>query len=308
MIKNLLLVMRLAMMVLLLCACNNDIFIVTDDLEDDTHVLLEGDGGEWSAAYSRHGLKRIIFDYSYGYDEYLTYYDVKGNPVEADIDPLILKSIVYENPLRHYSIVFDGDMIYITSHYNASSADSFDLRLVYDSGTTKSINVQVEEGAQVEMTFWKHSGDLIINENIEHESRRTSLTNNSSLVQKLEIMPYLDARCSDVVSPAGQWAFGLYLTMPMLAYHNNDWVWIVYDDIRLGHKRNFVPSWSADDKIVVEVPPYKKAIVTYTLNYSLAKEDGMLQLHFPGDDRFYEEEVTWTSIYATGYDYEVEYE
>ncbi|MDE6340980.1 MAG: hypothetical protein K2K93_01555 [Muribaculaceae bacterium] len=308
MIRTLLNLSWIVSIVLLVSACNDSIFVDDTDLPDDTHVLLEGDGGEWSAAYSRHGLKRILFDYSYGYDEYLTYYDVNENPVEADIDPSQLKSIVYENPLRHYSIVFDGDMIYITSHYNASFADSFDLRLVYDSGTTKSINVQVEQGAQVERGFWQPSGDLKINENIEHETHRSSLTNNSSLVQKLEIMPYLDARCSDVANPAGQWALGLNLTMPMLSYHNDEWVWILYDDIRLGHKRIFVSSWSADDKIVVEVPPHKKAIVTYTLNYSLATEAGKVQFHFPNDDRYYEEEVTWISIYATGYDYKVEYE
>jgi len=294
---------------LLISGCNNDIFIENSDLPAHTTIAIYGDGGGWSSPFSRDGLTRIYIDYAPDEIKYVTYYSVDGGIAEADCQPSRLQSIVYETPVLYYSIGFAGDMVYFYSDYNVSETVSFRLCFDYDYGVSKYIDVTIREGERMQqVSGWNLSGSMIIKENHDKTTHITSLTNNSKLVQKLEILPFSESVCCDVVSPADQWAKMLTLTIPMLTFDGQDWVWVENDDIRLGMRRNFVPTRYLNKKITVEVPPETKATVTYTLYYALACQKGVLHLFNPVVGQDFEEEVTWSSIYATHYDYTVKYE
>lgn len=310
MIKKSALCLTATLIVLFAPGCNDDIFVDADDLPDFTDLSIDGDGGEWSSAFSRKGLTRIsVNDHSSNIiSEYYTYYGLNGGVVGPDCPLSELGSIVYENPLKFFSIGFRGDMIYITSHYNASRASQIRLRLSYDYGATKDINVTFTEGEPLSLRAWELSGDLNLEENFREESRSTSFTNGTSLSQKFEIRPFLDSRCNDVAMPADPWARGLDMKLPMPAFNGNDWEWREYDNIRLGESRHFSPAWAMGEKLTVDVPAGAKAKVTYTFHYTRVTQSGYLFLYNKAADQTFKEDVNWTSIYATSYDYTVEYE
>ena len=295
--------------VVIISSCNSELFIDDIDLPDVSDVTIEGDGGEWSTAFSRKGLSRIRIDYSSHDKEYVRYFSVEGPEVDADCPASELGSIVYENPKTFYSIGFVGEMMYLTSHYNASDYDMFTIYMDYDYGVTKSINVTLTEGEKLQLVTWIPTGNMRIEENISKSvTYTTSLTNNSSLTQKLETYPLLDSRCSDMVMPSEYWANGIVVDLPIPTFNGIDWEWREYKDVRLGERRDFSPNQSLNHKISVEVPAYSKAKISYTLNYSRATQEGFISLSNPVDDRSCETPVTWTSVYATSYEYAVEYE
>lgn len=295
---------------LLLTTCNNEIFIESENLPDVTYITLDGNGGEWSSAFSRKGLTSIYVnpEDSSVDAQYLEYYGVNGDKVDGSCPFDELREIQYDTPVRHYSIGFYGGMIYITCHYNVLSEKSIRVYLEYDYGMTKTINVTMTEGKPIELGFWMSEGEPDLDLDFEKIPHRTSYTNNSSLTQKLQLDPFADARCSDQVIPEDSWAVGLTFDMPMPTYVFQEWAWEEYEGIRLGERRSFPQTVYAQDRLTVEVPPYTKATVTYTINYSRFTRMGTISLYNPVDDSWYDEEVTWTAVYATSYDYTVDYE
>ena len=108
---------------------------------------------------------------------------------------------IYHTPLLEYSIGFNGNMIYIDSQYNVSSETTVVFDLEHDYGMTKTINVKLTEGEQLQFVFCQPKGEPTIEENFEKLTHTRSLTNNGPIAQKLEIMPFLDSRCSDFKDP-----------------------------------------------------------------------------------------------------------
>ena len=84
------------------------------------------------------------------------------------------------------------------------------------------------------MVFWETSGSLKLEEDFSQSVHATSMTNNSSITQKLELNPFLDSKCSDMVMPADNWASGATVDIPMLTYDGSEWTWKEYKDIELG--------------------------------------------------------------------------
>lgn len=289
-------------------ACNNDIFTENQDLPEITNITIDGDGGEWSSVLSLKGLTHIYIDYGSKDIEYVRYYGANGSEVNPDCSPTELKSIVYENPKTYYSIDIVGEMIYILSYYNASPYTSFTLRLDYESGVNKFVYVTITEGKKLQMFLWEPTGDLVL-EKIGEKTHRTSFTNNSSIAQRLEIKPFLESTCFDMLTPTDNWALNLTVDIPMLTFNGQEWEWRELKDIILGDRRNFTPSqYFFDDKITVEVPANTKAIVTYKLNYTQATQDGFITFYNIVAEQNFKTPVVWNSVYATSYEYDVEYE
>lgn len=297
---------------ILLCvftsACNNDIFVDVSDLPDVTDVSISGNGAQWSTVLPRNGLTGIRINYSTDEQEYVRYYNKNRQETDADCPASELGSIVYENPKTFYSIGFSGDMIYINSNYNAALYTEFSIQLDYGSYTTKTVNVIITQGEKLRYLYSIPKGELKLDENFGVNTRVTSLSNKSSLTQKLEIMPFLESKCSDMVTPEESWAKKLILDMPMLAFNGEGWDYKVYKDIVLGDLRYFTPSQYFDKKITVDVPANTKAKVTYTLHYTQAVQNGTISLYNSVIDRTFEVPVKWTSVYATNFEYTLDYE
>ena len=298
----------LMMLALLTSACNGDIFIDAEDLPDVTALVIEGDGGQWSSAFSRKGLVRIHLDSDE--KEFVTYYGRDGKTVDADCPPSELESIVYETPKRYYTIGFEGDMVYITSYYNASYAVSVMLSFDYEYGATKVIHLTLTEGERLEMVSWTLSGPMKLEENFGKSTHVASFTNNGPLAQQFGIMPFLQSNCSRETMPSDFWAHGLILDMPVPVYNFDDgkWEWREYENIMLGDRMDgFIPEYFGH-KLMVDVPANTTVKVSYTLNYSRAIQKGVLQFYNAAAKQNFETTVTWTSVYAVSYDYTVEYE
>lgn len=295
---------------LIVSSCNNAIFIESENLPDVTDITLDGNGEQWSSAFSRKGLTRIYVnpEDSSVDAQYLKYYGVNGNVVDASCLFDELKDIQYDTPCLYYSVGCYGGMLYIACHYNVLPERNIRVYLEYDYGMTKVINVKMTEGKPIEMEFDMTRGEPTVEWDFEKTTHRTSFTNNSSLTQKLQLDPFANSRCSDQVIPEDSWALGLTFDISMPTYVFHEWAWTQYEGIRLGEGRTFPQTVYEQDRLKVEVPPYTKATVTYTLNYSRFTQKGYMVLYNPVEDRRFEEDVTWTAVYATSYDYTVNYE
>lgn len=290
-------------------SCNKDVFVENDDLPQHTEVTLEGDGGQWSVPFSRNGLTHIyIIDCPENEKQYLTYLNLKGDLTGSYCDASDLKSINFENPARWYSFGFAGDMLYFSSNYNASTPYTVNLILEYNFGVDKLISINLTEGKPLRLDFYSPFGRIEIEEDIDQITRTTGLVNNSQLTQKLEIMPFSEAFCMDEITAEEAWADGLVSRMPMLIYDGHQWTWEEYDDIRIGEVRQFIPEEFSDKKITVNVPPNKTARVTYTLHYTRNRTEGEVGFYNPVADYLFHTNVTWTAVYATSFDYKVDYE
>lgn len=289
-------------------SCNQDVFVSGGDLPAHTEVTVEGDGGQWSVPFSRNGLTHIyIVDCPENEKQYLTYLNVKGDLTGSYCDASDLKSINFENPARWYSFEFEGDMLYFSSNYNASTPYTVNLHLDYNFGVTKLISINLTEGKPLRLDYYSPFGKTEIEEDIEI-TRSTRLVNNSHLTQKLEIMPFSEAFCMDEITAEEAWADGLVSRLPMLIFDGHQWIWEEYDDIRIGEWRNFTPDKFSDQKIIVNVTPYKTARVTYTLHYTRNRTDGEISFYNSVVDYSFRTNVTWTAVYATSFDYKVDYE
>lgn len=307
--KRILSILALGIAAMLMPACNGDIFIDGDELPDVTTLVIEGDGGQWSSAFSRKGLASI---YCESNDKaYLTYYGINGGVVDADCPPSELKSIVYQSPVKFYEIGFEGDMAYFTSHYNASFDDNvLLLRFVYDYGAVKTIHIALTAGERLHLVGWTLSGAMDLEENFHKTTYKESFTNNGPLAQKLELMPFLRSYCSGEAIPSDTWAYGLALDMPMPEYNfdGEEWEWREDEYVRLGYVTgNLTPRYFGH-KLIIDVPAGATAKLSCTLNYTRAIQKGTLQFYNATADVYFETAVTWASVYPVSYDYEVEYE
>ena len=312
MIKSILKILPI-LILFALQACNDDVFIEDSGIRDlsgrpsSARITLDGNGEEWTALFSRKGLKRICVDHMSGSMD-LVYYGADGI-VDKDCPPSDLEAILYDTPLRYFSINFSEKMIYIRCYFNTLSETSFTLALEYDDGKKTSIDVTITPGEPYRFIMDVLSGSEIIEENVEQMTHRTIFANNTSISQKLEVYPYRDSYCSDVVIPADEWAEGIVLNdMRMPTFSGKEWMWYHYDDICLGTTRTFAPELYDDEKFVVEVPANTVATVTYTLHYSRYIHEGYVMLYNPIDDHTIEEDVCWNSVYPVDYDYTVEFE
>ncbi len=292
-----------------LTSCNNDIFIDAEPLPDTTEITLEGDGGSWSTTIPRDGLKKITMYNLYRDTKgYLTYYDHKDNKVNPDCPVSELGAIIFENPAQHYIISFYGKKLSINSYYNCYPKDYIVLLLEYDYGGTKKIHITFTEGKQLDF-FCVPEGEMTVEDNFEEISHRTAFTNNSSLTQKFEIYPYINCNCSYEVIPEYSWSKKMLIdNMAIPTYTGKEWLLVDHKTIYLGDRFSFSPSRYIYDKITVDVPPYTKATVNYTLHYSRAYETGKFIITNVVAERQFEMSYKTTSIYATKYDYTVEYE
>ncbi len=294
---------------LLFSGCNNDIFIDAQPLPSSSEITVEGDGGSWSTIIPRDGLTSIKMYNPYrDTDGYVTYYDRNNNSINSDCPADELGAIVLENPAQYYVISFYGRKLSIDSYYNCYPTDYIILLLEYDYSGTKEIRVTFTEGKPLNFVTIP-IGEMTVEEDIEAISHRTSFTNNSSLTQTFEVYPFINCNCSHIVIPDESWANKYEVNdMEIPTYTGEEWELHGNYQIRLGERRTFSPSGYVYDKISVDVPPYKKAIVNYTLHYSRATQAGKFYINNVVFDQEYEMGYQSVAIYATRYDYTVDYE
>lgn len=296
-------------LVLAVTGCNSDIFVDAVDLPSFTETTIEGDGGQWKTPFVREGLVSIAIDpETSAVKRYFRYFNSDGREVDAECPASDLRQIVYENQAQFYSIGFDKSMIYVNSNYNALEEIEMRLWLEYDSGATKCIVLTITAGEPLEFVGAWYDGEIEVEDNVKQTSRTFSLSNNSHLTQNMEIHPYRDAGASDFVVPEESWAYLLTCDMPVLTYTSAGWERVWVPDITLGQPREFKPLELETEMFTVEVPPFMKAKVVYTLHYSRASQGGNLLYFNKESDQQFEVGFTCKAAYPTSCEYTVEYE
>lgn len=199
-------------------------------------------------------------------------------------------------------------MLYIHSQYNALDTARAILRLEYDYGITRYMHITISAGDPLQITMATFDGQMTIEEDFEQGFHRKSLVNNSNIAQKLTVMPYLSSQCSDIVEPSEEWIDGHGIDMAVPAYDGKEWTLREFSNLTLACRRTFAPSRYATEEFSIDVPANTKATVEYVLHYSRATQKGNIWCYNRQSQQQIMVPFTATSIYATSYEYKVNYE
>lgn len=295
---------------MILSACDNEIFIDEDNLGPVTDITLDQADNRWGSYYRTKGLTRIFLnpeDSSIDHN-YITYYAVDGTATNSPCPADELARIDFKSPLLHYSINLEGRMMVITYYYNISTEKTARICFDYDNGVTKIINLTLAAGQPIQLIFATPSGDPEISEYPDKTSRTTTLINTGRSSKTFSLDPFAESESSVQVIPADSWAVGLTFNMALPAFTGHEWEWTEFKDITLGSQQTLTPHYYNSEKISVELPPNSQAKVTITLTYSTYTRQGTLELLNPVNKDLFEEEIVWTSVYPTKYDYTINYE
>lgn len=288
--------------------CNSDIFLDEDDLPANTSVTLEGDGGEWSSRFFRKGLTGIDLISGISWSNYLRFYDSDGKPVDSDCPLSKLGSIVYDTPLRYYSIGFTKDRIYLRSDYNASGNDEIVLVLKYDNEPDKYIRINITAGKPLQCLRTQFTGQLQLEDNFDKIIKTETFTNNGPVEQRLDIRPYVSVKAELTVRPMNSWANYLDVGMSLPYFNGKDWIYKDLSGIVLGGQQYFLPSELRDESFSVTVPAGAKAIVRWDVNFTRATQGGILHFYNETSGLYSEASFSCVALYPVSYNYTVTYE
>lgn len=290
-----------------LSGCNGDIFVDSEVLPEISKITIEGDGGEWSTPISRKGLVRMYIKVDYDEEKYVNYFDVNNKITDETCPASDLENIIYENPIRYYSISFYGDMLYISSWYNAAEEKHFGVYLEYDYGV-KQIDVTVSKGTPLQFLYQiPTSQEIEVEEDIETISHSISFSNGSSITQFFNVYPYAETSATCMIKTDAEWANGLMSEQLVPIYHF-EWMWTNMTDCVIGKSFSFLPEQLLDFYFIISVQPGQKATVNYDMHYSKATDASTLVYYNTVSDVQYEVPVETTCVCPSVYDHKVIFE
>lgn len=306
-IKQLLASLAWISILLMAPACNSEVFLDEPDIPEETSLTIEGDGGEATVSIPTKALKCISLDLMSEAEKYCTYYNLQNEPVGRDVAPSQLGSIVYETNSIALKIIKNGLQITIRSICNTNEFTyHYTLRLEYDYGM-RFINFDITPGQPMTLLGIEYDPQLHVIDDGRIVTSHTRYTNNSSLPQTIEVMPYLNRYAMTLVEPApdGMWANHETLTMKVPVYNAGTWELAEREGVKIGETLQYsVPHQML--KVPVTVPANSEVEIIKRVIFSAAKNDGTITYENLQLGKRLKVNFTTTSYYPVDYEIRVE--
>lgn len=307
MIKQLLASLAWISILLMATACNSEVFLDEPDIPEETSLTLEGDGGEATVFIPTKALKCITLDLMSEAEKYCTYYNLQNEPVGRDVAPSQLGSIVYETNSIGLKIIKNGSQITIRSICNTNVFTyHYTLRLEYDYGM-RFINFDITPGQPMTLVGIEYDPQLHVIDDGRIVTSHTRYTNNSSLPQTIEVMPYLNRYAMTLVEPApdGEWANHETLTMKVPVYNAGTWELVEREGVKIGETLQYsVPHQMLQEPVTV--PANSEVEIIKRVIFSSARNDGTITYENLQLGKRLKVNFTITSYYPVDYEIRVE--
>lgn len=297
-----------ASLIFLFSGCNNEIFLDDNQLPVYTEISIDGDNGSWSIPISRKGLNRIYINFEYPDNQYVVYRNTDYKVTNENCPASELLDISYRTPLRDYGIAFNGDMLYFSSLYNASSAITVTLHLEYVYGEEKIIDFNISEGKPLKFVMQDNDNDMKIKEYMSNQTYSTVFSNHLSESYPLDIYPYYMNNCFEEVTTDEEWANGLTFDIDIPVCIKGHWLGLRNKNFTIGERIDFCSPDSISESFTVDVPPLKFAKVRYKYLYSEATMESVLILDNTVADSKVMLPIKCKAVYPIDYEYEVIFE
>lgn len=217
-----------AFLVLVLSACNGDVFVSGDESMEDLNFVIEGDDGVVTFTYNEKELKHIYVNYHSSAVQPLVYYNSKGDVISEDSPVKNIGAIRYHSEWLNYRLQLNGKTVTFTAMGNSSGLPA-PVVVTLDYGyISKNINIEIKEGAAPEVVDVTYSQSIFSGETIM-KTRSLLYTNNGDKPTTVTVNPYLWSQDIFLVSTEESWAKFKKVEMKIPRY--DDGVWI-YGDLQ----------------------------------------------------------------------------
>ena len=258
------------MLVALLAACNNDIFIDDTRLEE-TEATIDGDGGKHTFRIKSKGLREIWLD-AYPYNGAFEYYNRKGEYISPESPASQVARIRCYAVDFEFNIYLDGNNLTIISTENSLNRDDTTvvIRLEYKD-SSQSIYVTITPGKPMEFTGVVYKFNEAENNGYSSSTFATNYNNSTDSELHVKVCPYSSAQSSILLQPNLDWAINMQGEVPLPVYSNNQWTLSEPRLIQLGTVRYYPPG-NVDTQLEVPltIPPQQHVRVTATVTFMKA--------------------------------------
>lgn len=285
--------------------CNSDIFVDSLVLPDHTAVTVAGNDGQWSVPVDGNDL--LYYDVGFEEDEleFVTCYAEGAEVVELGSPDV--REISFETPAASFSVSRSGDVLYVTSRYDAYQAPVSRHVTLYFHETEKHIDVTFLPGYPLESvltSYYPLSGE---DEFVRQESHTVVLVNNGPVSSILTLYPFQDSAANVEIVPRTEWGRGLKADMELLVFDGYNWNVCPAEDVVVGVPRPLKISYEDMEEYIV-VPSNSKATVNYTVSYARNSAHGVQAFYNVTSGLYSELDFDCVSIFPVSYEITVEYE
>lgn len=236
---------------LLLCGCNNDIFVEDTTVSEST-LTIAGDGGRGSVRIKRSGLKWYGLDVQGG--KYpITCYDREGKEVPVESPASDIARINYKSVDLWFDITLEGDELTVVSTENCGLLKiQFSIKLDYGF-KNEYVYVVVEPGKLMEFEGMEYDWSRVsINPTAKIDKGVTTYINGSEYNMHVDFHPFINSKATVVYDPEDSWADYLdaFVRVPVLK--DGEWSLGEERSVTLASQNKFTPT-SADMSISVPI-------------------------------------------------------
>ncbi len=260
---------------LILQACNNDIFINEDETPSNISVSVEGDYGEAMVPLHTKNLKSLHFD-GLETSSNLVYYDSGGNEISKDSPFNMISRIIYESKWCNYEISVGKDGLRIKTYGNSSGYPwNIAIRLEY-TYTVSFINIQIECGKDAEIVGITYEEE-IHQKGVSYDAHYPTYINKNDNEWTVWIgAMYISYK----VDPEYDWANYRNVTMRLPEYHGSCWMYGPERDIRLEASESLLMD-NPPERVPVVIAPGTTVRIKNIVTYQDAYAEGVVTFRNP---------------------------
>lgn len=288
MFKTILKSIMLLVGMLVVQACNSDIFVEPAP-EIPESISLPGHDGSQTLNFSRKALKGVWAYNNNGWQEDCIYYDADGEKLNGNPGLSRMAKMVYLTQYCALEVNLKSDDVEIAVLDNAFGRD-IELFVVFDFGyQVKIVEVKIGVGLPHVISSFGYFIDEYVTDEIEIEGVSQTVHNNTSQTISATIYPYKDAQ-SKLTLYTGEdsdWAFGG--TGKIEVPYFKDGQWTVYQSEELeatvGATTSFYSRMvDTEEAAHVEVPPYTSLRIRPVVTYATLETGYTALMRLPATD------------------------
>ncbi len=280
----------IAILGLLLAACNNDLFVAPlPDIPEE--IYLDGFEGAEIVTVPQKGLKNVTFGDNYGWNwqPFTYYYDKEGNELYNPSKISDVSKVLYACKMFAVEFNIRGDEVEIVALDNAHT-DPLQMWVCLDYGyAVKYMDINIGVGRPLEIKRFGHYIDEYVVETETVRVNKENILNNTDQAIKVTVFPYKDSLSKLILSPDDDddWSSRAKGIVRVPLY--NGGVWSQYEtedvDATIGYTTTFISQTvNVNEEGYIEVPANSIVSATLYVTYSKLKTGYSADVGFPNND------------------------
>lgn len=253
---------------LLLCSCNNDIFVDRVSVPEG-EITVDGNGGSQTFKITKKGLVGVKFDNDLDYRTQESYYDKEGNQLYNISNINDVAKITYSSLRFAIELQISGNDVKVTALDNTYDCDINIWALLNYGDYSKTINFIITPGAPLEVSEIFY-GLAPLSETKIQASVTKLLRNNTSEPLKFSVYPYKDVKSTVNFTLDDSFReINSTVKTDLPLYINSEWKMFSrknFVEVYLSYPTHYYAYGTDIDKVDnIEVPPYSDAVIKISM-------------------------------------------